>query len=177
MKHFPPPPAALVCLDLQRHQADTPHAAAIAARCARALAAARRGRWPVLHVHGRLRGADCRPLPGLEPRPSEPIFLREGPSAFSNPGFVQAANRLGGPLALIGFSLQDTVTATAFAALDRKFPVEIVSEAVAVGPDLPPTARTTLEILLTGNAPAARIATLADLFLEEAERSAAANLA
>jgi len=73
----PFPHAALVCLDLQRSREGeaTP---AVLETCRRSLAAARRRRWPVLHVHDRAL-ADARPIPGLEPRPNEAVFLRQGP--------------------------------------------------------------------------------------------------
>lgn len=127
-----PPPAALICLDLQRGSlADASGGGAVAA-CQFVLAQARHRRWPVLHVRRREVSPDAaRPIPGLEPLASEPVYLRSGPSAFSNQAFSQAAQALGGPLALIGFSLRDTVLATAIAAADRNLPVEILVDAVA----------------------------------------------
>lgn len=132
MSFFASPRAALVCLDLQRGRQAGPATAAELACCRRVLAEARARRWPILHVHDRTL-SDVRPIAGLEPRPTEPVFLRQGPSAFSNPNFRRAAHALGGPLALIGYSLGDTVLATAFAAADRGLPVEVVRDAVCPG--------------------------------------------
>jgi nicotinamidase-related amidase len=167
------PKAALVCLDLQRYRGSGQGAEQVLAACRRALDEARRRGWPVLHVHARPPGADTRPLPGLEPRPSEPVFVRKGPSAFSSPAFTQAALATGGPLALIGFDLQDTVLATAFGAADRDLATEVVMDAVGTGGavDLR-TMTATFNVL----SPQGRRITLQDLFHEEAERFAAANL-
>lgn len=127
--------AGLVCLDLQRgrlqHAADGPR---VAEACRRVLAEARRRRWPVLHVHHRGAAVELgRPIAGLEPLPSEPLFERPGPSAFSNRSFERVAQGLGGPLALMGFHAFDTVAATAFAAADRQIPVDLIFDAVATG--------------------------------------------
>nr|QQZ49164.1 hypothetical protein JKL49_18755 [Phenylobacterium glaciei] len=71
MSGYAPNAAALVCLDLQRGRLSTEGAAATAAVCRKALAQARRRRWPVLHVYAR-QGAmpPDRPIPGLEPCPA-----------------------------------------------------------------------------------------------------------
>ncbi|MCI3133801.1 isochorismatase family protein [Phenylobacterium aquaticum] len=167
------PRAALVCLDLQRYRHGGPSADPVLAACRRALDDARRRGWPVLHVHARPPGADLRPLPGLEPRPSEPVFLRRGPSAFSNSAFAQAAHASGGPLALIGFAMLDTVLATAFAAADRDLETQVILDAVGVGTGVDPHALSATFLAL---APHGRAVTLKDLFQEEAERFAAANL-
>ena len=111
-----PPPAALVCLDLQRARVSGAPAAAaqVTGACRRVLEQARARAWPVLHVHRREATAEgARPIVGLEPLPTEPIYLRRGPSAFSHPAFARRAQGLGGPLALIGFSMTDAVLATA----------------------------------------------------------------
>jgi nicotinamidase-related amidase len=167
------PRAALVCLDLQRYRDGGAGGDPMLAACRRALQDARRRGWPVLHVHARPPGGDLRPLPGLEPRPSEPVFLRRGPSAFSNPAFAQAAHATGGPLALIGFALLDTVLATAFAAADRDLETQVVMDAVFAGAGIDPRA---LSSTLQALSPHGRAITLKDLFHEEAERFAAANL-
>ena len=142
--------------------------------CRKVLSEARRRRWPVLHVHTRqTEPGDGRPILGLEPRPSEPVFVRQGPSAFSSPGFARAAMALGGPLALIGFALHDTVLATAFAAVDRNLPVEVLRNAVWSGPEAGDAALLTPLLAL---APQARVLEVADLFCDEHEAFAAANL-
>lgn len=174
----PPPPAALVCLDLQRARlSGSPTAAArVTAACRRVLEQARARGWPVLHVHRReATSEDARPIAGLEPLPSEPVYLRPGPSAFSHPAFTRRAKGLGGPLALIGFSMADSVLATAFAAADLQLPVEVLSDAVAVGERDDPDLRRALSTPLASLFPHCRLIAADDLLQEEAVAYAAAN--
>ncbi|CAN7299219.1 cysteine hydrolase [Phenylobacterium sp. LjRoot164] len=170
-------PAALVCLDLQRGRLSAaPGAAAVAAVCRRVLEQARARGWPVLHVHRREGAPEAaRPIAGLEPLPSEPVYVRPGPSAFSHPAFARRAQGLGGPLALIGFSLSDAVLATAFAAADLRLPVEVLSDAVAVGEDDAPELRRALCTPLNSLFPLCRLIAADDLLQEEATAYAAAN--
>lgn len=168
----------MVCLDLQRGRllggADGADRALEA--CRRVLEQARRRRWPVLHVHRREATLEAgRPIGGLEPLPSEPIYLRGGPSAFSHRGFCQAAQAYGGPLALIGFSLCDSVLATAFAAVDRELTVEVVRDAVALGGGGDLALRQALAAPLASLSPMARIIDSQELFAEDAGALAAAN--
>jgi nicotinamidase-related amidase len=171
VRDYAPDASALICLDLQRERLATENAAATVAACRRVLEQARRRRWPVLHVHARL-GAAPRPIEGLEPLPSEAVFIRQGPSAFTNPAFSQTARILGGPLVLIGFRMADTVLATAFAAADRNLAVEVVDD--AVGGD--PANHQILLKPLAALAPGARVTTSRELFFEDASRFAAANM-
>ncbi|WP_340646443.1 isochorismatase family protein [Phenylobacterium sp.] len=173
MRNYPPDASALVCLDLQHERLSTEGAAATAAVCRTVLEQARRRRWPVLHVHAR-HGAmpEGRPITGLEPLPSEAVFVRQGPSAFTNRTFSQTAQILGGPLVLIGFSMADTVLATAFAAADRDLAVEVIDD--AVGGD--PANRKILLKPLAALAPRARVTSSRELFFEDASRFAAANM-
>ena len=143
--------------------------------CRLGLAAARRRRWPVLHVHDRALG-DARPIEGLEPRPDEPVFQRRGPSAFSNPNFARAAVALGGPIALIGFTLEDTVLATTFACADRGLDVEVCLDAIAAGDHGPHAVSRVLLAPLRALAPRVRLVELDRLLTEDAGRFAAANL-
>lgn len=173
-----PPPAALVCLDLQRARlAGSPAAAAwVTAACRRVLDQARARAWPVLHVHRREATSEgARPIAGLEPLPSEPVFLRPGPSAFSHPAFARRAKSLGGPLALIGFSMADSVLATAFAAADLQLPVDVLSDAVATGDVEDPGLRRALSTPLASLFPHCRLLVADDLLQEEAAAYAAAN--
>lgn len=170
MKWTPDARVVLVCLDLQRSRlADAPlreAAERTADACRDVLDRARTRRWPILHVHRREASAErSRPIAGLEPLPSEPIFFRPGPSAFSHRAFRQNAHALGAPLALIGFSLADTVLATAFAAADRDLAVEVVRDAVAIDGRDP----------LTALAPLARVINSTELFREDAATLVAAN--
>ncbi len=178
MSTFAPPRAGIVCLDLQQNrqaaEGGAPALAATLAMCRQVLAEARRRRWPVLHVHARqAEPLDGRPIAGLQPRPSEPVFVRHGPSAFSSPSFARAAAALGGPLALIGFSLHDTVLATAFAAADRNLDVDVLRNAVWGGTEA--VDQILLEPL-RAMAPQARIIQVDDLFRDEQGAFAAANL-
>lgn len=169
MSGWPDARVALVCLDLQRGRlADAPSretAERTVLACRRVLTQARARGWPVLHVHRREASPEgARPIAGLEPLPLEPIFYCSGPSAFSHRGFRQAARALGGPLALIGFSMGDSVLATAFAAADRDIPVEVVADAVAPGRDP-----------MRALAPLARIIDSIELLREDAATPVAAN--
>lgn len=169
-------PVALVCLDLQRGcaAAASPEAVRTIATCHGVIKQARRRRWPILHVHHRAASVEAsRPLSGLEPLPSEPVYLRAGPSAFSHQGFARAAQGLGGPLALIGFSFCDTVLATAFAAADRKLPVEIVIDAVFATSEETDLARRAILTSLAAQTSACRLIQSAELFEGEAAALAA----
>lgn len=171
-----PPTAALVCLDLQRARLAHPTSPQVAAACRAVLNEARRRRWPVLHVQRREATTEGgRPIPGLEPLPSEPVYVRPGASAFSHPEFARTALALGGPLALIGFSLCDSVLATAFAAVDRKLPVEILGDAVAVEARDETSLRHALGGALSRLSPLCRLIEARDLLEEEAATYAAAN--
>lgn len=175
MSSMASPRAALVCLDLQRNRQSGEAQGIVASQCRRVLAEARRRRWPVLHVHARTQ-ADPRPIDGLEPRPTEPVFLRQGPSAFSNANFTRAALALGGPLALIGFALEDTVLATAFAAADRDLAVDVILDAVFTGTHEPGAVDRVLLAPLRALAPRARLVTSDDLLVADPGRFTAANL-
>ncbi|WP_309643269.1 isochorismatase family protein [Phenylobacterium sp.] len=173
-------PSVLVCLDLQRGRlagligAENVESALVT--CRHVLDQARRRRWPVLHVHRReptLEGG--RPIAGLEPLPSEPIYLRNGPSAFSHRAFSQAVEAYGGPLVLIGFSLCDSVLATAFAAVDRDLAVEVVSDGVPIGGRDDHLLRLAMAAPLASLSPMARIIDSRELFVEDAAALAAAN--
>lgn len=170
MKWTPEARVVLVCLDLQRWRvSDAPGrdgAERTVAACRATLERARSRRWPILHVHRREASPERgRPIPGLEPLPTEAIFYRPGPSAFSHRAFRQSAHALGGPLALIGFSMNDTVMATAFAAADRDLAVEVVRDAVAPGVREP----------LGSLAPLTRIIDSTELFREDMATLVAAN--
>lgn len=175
MRSLPPMAHALVCLDLQRgrQNLNLSAEAAMLDACLQTLTQARALRWPVLHVHSRTEaGAAGRSIAGLEPLPSEAVYVRNGPSPFSNRNFSQAVQALGGPLALIGYRLNDTVLATAFAAADRDLDCQVLSDAIAIpqveglGPRHP----------LRGLAPAVNLITSSELFQQGARRFAAANM-
>lgn len=176
----PRPPAALVCLDLQRARINDAISPASVARtaetCRQVLRRARHARWPILHVHRREPDPDgARPIPGLEPLPSEPIYVRSGPSAFSHPSFAQTALALGGPLALIGFSLCDSVLATAFGGVERRLPIEILHDAVAVDAQDERTQRRAMTVPIMSLSPLCRMIASEELFQEDVTALAAAN--
>ena len=75
------------------------------------------------------------PIEGLRPLVSEPVFVRRGLSAFSNPGFTEEMRRaLGEEVYLIGFSFNNTCLATAFAAFDMGLSLTVVDDAMGVSP-------------------------------------------
>lgn len=172
-----PSPAALVCLDLQQGRLlASAQAEQIVVVCRRVLAETRRRGWPILHVHQRHRHAGYgRPIAGLEPLASEPVFVRPGPSAFSHEAFARQAQALGGPLALIGFSLTDTILATAFAAADRNLQTVVLSDGAAPNGPEDGHLRRALTSSLTGLAPICRLIESLELFQEEVAAYAAAN--
>lgn len=131
----------LVCLDLQEEQLSSDFAderdrrRRCAETCRDVLARARRLDWRIVHLHrppapGRVAGGS-RPIGGLEPRPTEPIFVRPGPSAFSSAAFRDYLKGAGHPqLAVIGFSLEGSALFTAVAAQEAGVPLSIVKGAV-----------------------------------------------
>ncbi|MFI4933143.1 MAG: isochorismatase family protein [Caulobacterales bacterium] len=153
----------LVCLDLQREfvvPGRPQYAAAsaeVARTCGRLLALARGADWRVLHSQlRREHGAFCRndhfgaPIEGLRPLISEPVYLRRGLSAFSNPDFAaELGEAHGEDVYLIGFSLADTCLATALAAVDHGHSLVLVEDAVGAGaaawPDVSAIARSILK--------------------------------
>lgn len=143
---FPTIEPILVCLDLQQEQevatspADRERRLRCVETCQKVIAQARRLQWKIAHVHlsparlGPLTPG-ARPITGLEPRPSEPIFYRKGPSAFSSGAFQEFLKRIAAPqLVVIGFSLDGSALFTAMSAQESGVPVSIVQGAV----DAPP---------------------------------------
>ncbi|OYX36276.1 MAG: hypothetical protein B7Y99_02230 [Caulobacterales bacterium 32-69-10] len=136
------PAPALLCLDLQREQADATGLAPEDARrcieqCRRVLRHARRAGWQVAHVH-RHNGANAclsepsRPIEGLEPLPREAVFYRDRPSAFSSAPFRDFVSRLGDPrLIVVGFSLDASVLFSAVAGHELRIPITVVQGALA----------------------------------------------
>jgi len=139
----------LICLDLQREYvvpgrplyADG--AGRVAETCASVLRHARAAGWRVIHVQRRhadglfeRSGFFGAPIEGLRPLISEPVFARSGLSAFCNPDFAaEMRDAAGEDVFLIGFSLDRTCIATAFAAADAGLAVTILSDATGVAGD------------------------------------------
>jgi nicotinamidase-related amidase len=135
------PAPALLCLDLQREQAeaagmDPEDASRCVEQCRRVLRHARKAGWQVAHVHRHDGTVSClsepsRPIEGLEPHPREPVFYRERPSAFSSAPFRDFIARLGDPrLIVVGFSLHASVLFTAVAGHELGAPITVVRGAV-----------------------------------------------
>jgi nicotinamidase-related amidase len=133
---------ALLCLDLQREQTaatglEPEDARRCIEQCRRVLQHARAAGWQVAHVHrhdGSLAGTSRQspPIEGLEPRPREPVFYRDRPSAFSSASFRDFVSRLGDPrLIVVGFSLQASVLFTAVASHELGVPLTVVQGALA----------------------------------------------
>jgi nicotinamidase-related amidase len=168
----------LVCLDLQRDYVvpGRPHYAAenaeVASTCAHVLGFARDEGWRI--VHSQLREEDATPWPrdlfhapieGLRPLISEPVFFRQGLSAFGNPAFA-AELRLarGTEVFLIGFSLADTCLATALAGVDAGVSLALVED--AVGPGSTPEAAAAARMVLR---PFVRLASSRQLLVRRLE--------
>jgi nicotinamidase-related amidase len=138
-----PRPRLLVCLDLQQANAplegdaEAEHVLLQLANCRRILEHARAWGWDIVHVHRRhCEGGLSRPIPGLEPRPCEPVMSRDGVSAFSCRSFRELVDgALDAEIVLIGFCLASSCLATLFAAHDRGLSTLVVEDAVAAAPN------------------------------------------
>ncbi len=112
---------------------------------ARLLAHARAEGWAVGHVISRRPRpgeAPWRPVAGMTPAPSEPVYHREQPSAFSSPELCEAIERgARGEVVLCGVSVQGSCLATALDALRLKLRLTVAADAVL----LTPTERTGLD--------------------------------
>lgn len=136
----------LVCLNLNREYVTpgqplyAPGAAAAAMRARACLSHARDNNWSIAHVlrrHTQLRRSHnfTRPIDGLEPLPSEALFITEQCSAFAHIE-LRARMLADRPPAvfLVGFSLAVEVLASVFDAADIGAPVRVVQDAVATPP-------------------------------------------
>jgi nicotinamidase-related amidase len=137
----------LICLDLQREYVvpgRPPYddgAAEVARTCADVLALARASDWRVIHCQMRREVSPGRrldyfgaPIEGLRPLITEPVYLRDGLSAFSNLDLAAKLREArGDDVYLIGFSLADTCLATVLAAVDHGLSLTLVVDAVGAG--------------------------------------------
>ena len=172
--HLGRPSPWLICLDLQREYvvpgrpSYAPAGAEVVKGCVRMLAHARAAGWRVVHSQLRRQGAAAfggglfgAPIEGLRPLISEPVFLRQSLSAFSNPNFAaELRDARGEDVYLIGFSLVDTCMATALAAFDQDLSVILVEDAVGVSASASPTAPDIARAILR---PFARIVSSRDI--------------
>lgn len=139
-------PPWLLCLNLNREYV-TPgrplftQSGISAAACARLLLNnARRRGWVVAHVQnrrGRFSNAESfqSPIEGLEPLPSEPLFLIRHRSALAHLDLRSRVSAERPPVVyLMGFTLAHEGLATLFDAADLGLSLRIVSDAVASPP-------------------------------------------
>ena len=164
----------LICLDLQREYvvpgrpSYAPASAEVVKGCVGVLSHARAAGWRVVHSQLRRQGDTGfggglfgAPIEGLRPLISEPVFLRHGLSAFSNPSFAaELRDARGEDVYLIGFSLVDTCMATALAAIDQDLSVILVEDAVGVSASASPAAPEIARAILR---PFARIVSSRDI--------------
>jgi len=151
----------LLCIDLQREfiTPNRPLCAAnadgVAETCRAVLAGARRANWPVAHIHthrpGALFGrasAFTRPIHGLEPWTSEPLFFRSGLSIFSS-AEVQALarNEPEAEFFVIGFSASGSCLASLFAGFDMGIHLALVEDAIGAAGDRAPNLSAMAEII------------------------------
>jgi nicotinamidase-related amidase len=137
----------LICLDLQREYVVPGRAlydagaAEVAQACSGVLALARASDWRVIHCQMRREASPGRrldyfgaPIEGLRPLISEPVYMRDGLSAFTNPDFAAKLREArGDDVYLIGFSLADTCLATVMAAVDYGLSLTLVIDAIGAG--------------------------------------------
>ena len=104
------------------------------ANAARLLAHARSEGWSVGHVISRRPRpgeAPWRPVVGMAPAPSEPVYHREEPSAFSSPELCEAVARGDhSEVVLCGVSVQGSCLATALDALNLKLRLTVAADAL-----------------------------------------------
>jgi nicotinamidase-related amidase len=143
----------LLCLDAVSLAADSDGASAPAdvgwsAHAAQLLAHARGHGWSVAHVVSRRPRpgeAPWRPVGGMAPEPSEPVYHREQPSAFSNRDLCAALfGGAGREVVLCGVSVAGSGLATALDAVRRAVRLTIADDAAW----LPPGERSGLDGLL-----------------------------
>jgi hypothetical protein len=122
----------LICLELQDIHAA--HREAID-NARQLLAHARRNGWPVVHVHLRPMqggGPAYRPVEGCEPRPSEPVFFRDGAATTPDHPFWRLARAAEGSQALLCGVVSDPWSVRSVEATDRiGVRLSLVREALA----------------------------------------------
>jgi nicotinamidase-related amidase len=132
----------VVCLDALEPVIDCdvpkPGGAGWTRNARRVLDHARRCGWSIAHViavRPSLGGGRWRAAPGLGPAPSEPVFHRPEPSAFSSYDFAAFAARSGrAELLLIGMSVEASCLATALEGVRLGRSVAVAADATAIPP-------------------------------------------
>src|SRR6516162_5871055 len=138
-------PPILVCADLQVEYL-TPgrrhvilDGDATMSRCLELLTLWRDNLWPVMHLKRIAQAAWFNPaskltdwLPELKPRPGEMTFEHPLPSAYSSGRFVDYTSNIRNiRYMLLGFSLDETILATAVDGFHRSHRYQVVADAVA----------------------------------------------
>jgi nicotinamidase-related amidase len=130
-------PAILVCCDLQEdcRPADERSTLAAAA-CVELLARWRGLRWPVAHLKrvGERQWITGAPewINAFRPRPDELAFTHHLPSAYSSAHFEQYMQSIrSSACVLIGYSLDETILATAVDGYHRNHRYYVANDAVA----------------------------------------------
>jgi len=83
-------------------------------------------------VYPRAGARPPRPLAGLEPLPSEPVYYRAGASAFSNRAFARAMrDQLTTELVILALNLSPTAVGTALSAHDQDLAVTLVGDTLS----------------------------------------------
>ena len=138
-------PPILVCADLQseylaegRSHAIS-DAEAIMSRCHELIAFWRDNLWPVMHLKRIAQAAWFNPasnltnwITELKPRPGELAFEHPLPSAYSSARFAEYTTNIKSVrCVLLGFSLDETILATAVDGFHRSHRYQVVGDAVA----------------------------------------------
>jgi len=138
-------PPILICADLQveyltpgrRHVILDGEAATM--RCLELLALWRANLWPVMHLKRIAQAAWFNPasrltdwIPEAKPQPGEMTFEHPLPSAYSASRFVDYMSNIRSVRCiLIGFSLDETILATAVDGFHRSHRYQVIGDAVA----------------------------------------------
>jgi hypothetical protein len=131
-----PPGALVLCLDAVTLASDSEgasHESAWSQAGSAFLAHARESGSRVAHAVSRRPtsgGSEWRPLPGLAPRPREPVYHRSEPSAFASEpllALARQAERL--EIIMFGVSVRASFLATAVDAAQLGVQVTVVSDA------------------------------------------------
>lgn len=149
----------LICMDLQRefvtegrpHRISDPNRTI--ANCERLQARWRKQLWPIAHLKRTATAAYFNPtsnltewLSELAPQPGELTFEHTLPSAFSSTKFADFMRHIGTLRCFVsGFTLQESILATAVEGFHRGIRFEIIIDAVEGNDN--PTTRATVEIL------------------------------
>jgi nicotinamidase-related amidase len=98
------------------------------------LSHARQKNWPIAHVHSRSAAplSACGwPIPGLQPKPSEPTFFKRTYSAFRCESALQTIREFGANTTfVVGFAFALDCLATAYCAAEMGIQITFVEDAI-----------------------------------------------